>query len=58
MNHRMVLPLISQVKIKPTQVEQAVQKVLQQGLRTGDIFEQGTTLVSCSDMGDAVIANL
>lgn len=41
-----------------TQVEQAVQKVLQQGLRTGDIFEQGTTLVSCSGMGDAVIANL
>ena len=43
---------------RATQVERAVQKVLQQGLRTGDIFEQGTTLVSCSDMGDAVIANL
>lgn len=43
---------------RATQVEQAVQKVLQQRLRTGDIFEQGTTLVSCSDMGDAVIANL
>lgn len=43
---------------RATQVEQGVQKVLQQGLRTGDIFEQGTTLVSCSDMGDAVIANL
>ena len=43
---------------RATQVEQAVQKVLQQGLRTGDIFEQGTTLVSCSYMGDAVIANL
>lgn len=28
---------------RATQVEQAVQKVLQQGLRTGDIFEQGTT---------------
>lgn len=40
------------------QVEHAVQKVLQQGLRTGDIFEQGSTLVSCSDMGDAVIAHL
>lgn len=40
------------------QVEHAVQKVLQQGLRTGDIFEQGTTLVSCSDMGDAVIMHL
>ena len=43
---------------RATQVEQAVQKVLKQGLRTGDIFEQGTTLVSCSEMGDAVIANL
>ena len=43
---------------RATQVERAVQKVLQQGLRTGDIFEQGTTLVSCSAMGDAVIANL
>lgn len=43
---------------RATQVEQAVQKVLQEGLRTGDIFEQGTTLVSCSAMGDAVIANL
>lgn len=36
---------------RATQVEQAVQKVLQQGLRTGDIFEQGTTLVSCSEVG-------
>lgn len=40
------------------QVEQAVQKVLQQGLRTGDIYEDGTTLVSCSAMGDAVITHL
>ena len=40
---------------RATQVEQAVQKVLQQGLRTGDIFEQGTTLVSCSDMGDVYV---
>ena len=37
------------------QVENAVQKVLEQGLRTGDIYENGTTLVSCSQMGQAVV---
>lgn len=40
------------------QVENAVQKVLEQGLRTGDIHEDGTQLVSCSAMGAAVVANL
>ena len=40
------------------QIETAVQKVLQQGLRTGDIYEEGTQLVSCSGMGDAVLAAL
>ena len=40
------------------QIENAVQKVLQQGLRTGDIYEEGTKLVSCSEMGDAVLAAL
>ncbi|MCB5195266.1 3-isopropylmalate dehydrogenase [Deefgea salmonis] len=39
-------------------VENAVKKVLAQGLRTGDIFEVGTTRVSCSAMGDAVVAAL
>ena len=40
------------------QVENAVQKVLQQGIRTADIFEDGCTQVSCSQMGDAVLAAL
>ena len=40
------------------QVENAVQRVLQQGYRTGDIFEEGTKRVSCSEMGDAVLAAL
>ena len=40
------------------QVENAVQKVLEQGLRTADIFEDGCTQVSCSEMGDAVLAAL
>jgi 3-isopropylmalate dehydrogenase len=39
-------------------IEQAVQKTLQQGFRTGDIREEGCTLVGCVAMGDAVLANL
>ena len=35
-------------------IEAAVQKVLQQGLRTGDIYSEGTTRVSTVQMGDAV----
>ncbi|WP_373975685.1 3-isopropylmalate dehydrogenase [Chitinibacter sp. SCUT-21] len=37
-------------------VENAVKKVLAQGLRTADIYEAGTTKVGCSAMGDAVVA--
>lgn len=40
------------------QIENAVQKVLEQGYRTGDIYEEGTQLVSCSQMGSAVLAAL
>ena len=40
------------------QIENAVQKVLEQGLRTADIFEDGCTQVSCSEIGDAVLAAL
>jgi 3-isopropylmalate dehydrogenase len=36
-------------------IEQAVQRVLAQGLRTADIYEEGTTRVSTSEMGDAVL---
>ncbi|AOX99158.1 3-isopropylmalate dehydrogenase [Jeongeupia sp. USM3] len=39
-------------------VENAVKTVLAQGLRTADIYEAGTTRVSCSQMGDAVVAAL
>ncbi len=41
-----------------TRVENAVKKVLADGLRTGDIYEEGTRKVSCSEMGDAVVAAL
>ena len=39
-------------------IEAAVQKVLEQGLRTGDIWSEGTTKVNTQQMGDAVVAAL
>ena len=39
-------------------IESAVRQVLAQGLRTADIFEAGTTKVSTSQMGDAVLQAL
>ncbi|WP_159990455.1 3-isopropylmalate dehydrogenase [Pelistega ratti] len=39
-------------------IEKAVAQVLEQGYRTPDIYEEGTTKVSTSEMGDAVIATL
>jgi 3-isopropylmalate dehydrogenase len=41
-----------------TQVEQAVGKVLDQGLRTADIYSEGTRKVGTKEMGDAVVAAL
>ena len=35
-------------------IEEAVNKVLDEGFRTGDIFEEGFKKVSCSQMGDLV----
>src|SRR6266487_3279877 len=39
-------------------VERAVKKVLGQGYRTADIFQQGTRRVGTREMGDAVVAAL
>jgi 3-isopropylmalate dehydrogenase len=39
-------------------IEAAVQAVLQQGLRTSDIYSAGTTKVSTTQMGDAVVKAL
>ncbi len=36
-------------------IENAVKKVIAQGLRTADIYTEGTQRVSCSEMGDAVV---
>ena len=39
-------------------IENAVKKVIAQGLRTADIYTVGTTKVGCVAMGDAVVAAL
>jgi len=39
-------------------IEKAVDKVLDQNLRTADIFSDGMNKVSTSEMGDAVVAAL
>ncbi len=39
-------------------IETAVKKVLAQGYRTGDIYEEGTTKVGTKEMGDAVVKAL
>ena len=39
-------------------IEDAVKKVLAQGLRTGDIYSEGTTKVGTLQMGDAVVKAL
>ena len=39
-------------------VEAAVNRVLDKGLRTGDCMAEGCTLVTCTGMGDAVLAEL
>jgi 3-isopropylmalate dehydrogenase len=39
-------------------LEQAVDRVLTQGLRTGDLMAEGCTLVGCRAMGDHLLAAL
>ena len=44
--------------LEADRIEAAVQKVLSQGLRTADIYTEGTQKVSTVEMGDAVVAAL
>ena len=39
-------------------IEDAVQKALDAGYRTGDMMAEGCQLVSCSEMGDAILSFL
>ena len=44
--------------VQADRIEQAVQQVLADGLRTADIYTDGMTKVSTSEMGDAVVEAL
>ena len=39
-------------------IENAIQTVLSQGYRTGDIAAPGTTLVGTKEMGDRILQNI
>ena len=39
-------------------IEAAVNKALDDGYRTGDIMSEGMTRVTCSEMGDKILANI
>lgn len=54
----MMLRYTFNLEASAQRIEKAVQKVLQQGYRTADIYEPGTKKVSTSEMGDAVVAAL
>ncbi len=54
----MMLRYSLQAEELAVKVEQAVEAVLDQNLRTADIFTQGNTLVGTNAMGDAVVAAL
>ena len=45
-------------RIAGVENERAVEDVLDQGLRTGDIMQPGKKLVGTREMGDAVVAAL
>ncbi|MCK5237773.1 MAG: 3-isopropylmalate dehydrogenase, partial [Deltaproteobacteria bacterium] len=40
------------------EIEKAVEGVLDKGLRTGDIYTDGTKKVGCVEMGEALLSEL
>jgi 3-isopropylmalate dehydrogenase len=54
----MLLRYTGQDEANATRIECAVERALDSGLRTADIYEKGTRVASTKEMGDAVVANL
>jgi 3-isopropylmalate dehydrogenase len=54
----MMLELSCQAPEAAASVRRAVNGVLEEGYRTGDIAEEGSSVVSCSEMGDLVTERL
>ncbi len=54
----MMLEISCQVPHAATSIREAVNRVLEEGYRTGDIAQEGSNVVSCSEMGDLVTERL
>jgi 3-isopropylmalate dehydrogenase len=54
----MMLRYTFNMEAEAQRIDNAVKKVLASGLRTADIYTDGTKKVSCSEMGDAVVSAL
>ena len=54
----MMLEISCQAPEAAASVREAVNRVLEEGYRTGDIAEEGSNVVSCSEMGDLVTERL
>ena len=50
--------MIFRMQKESTMLDKAVEKTLEDGLRTPDIMSKGKKKVSTSEMGDAIISNL
>jgi 3-isopropylmalate dehydrogenase len=54
----MMLEISCQAPEAAASVREAVNRVLEEGYRTGDIAQEGSNVVSCSEMGDLVTERL
>lgn len=54
----MMLRYAFDMDIEAAAIENAVDKALSEGARTGDIMSEGMKLVSCSEMGDIIAENI
>jgi 3-isopropylmalate dehydrogenase len=52
----MMLRFTFENEVAAVRIENAIKKVLAAGYRTGDIYEAGMKRVSCSEMGDQIVA--
>jgi 3-isopropylmalate dehydrogenase len=54
----MMLEISCQAPAAAASIRDAVSKVLEDGYRTVDIAQEGSSVVSCSEMGDLVVERL
>ena len=54
----MLLRFSLDLKKEADAVDAAVEKVLRDGFRTGDIMSEGCTIVGCAQMGDLIVERL